>query len=256
MVLTGAQTTAFFENAAQMAIPRATVEQLEQEGIETVDDLTDFDKESLLQVADNLRRPGGRIPNLDPNAARGATIATPPFVFGAKSQKRLLAASEIVKYYNTVGRAITSANIMWDPIIRNFSDQWKALLDRKTAEDPEVPKISKTLTVIKWTEAFDDFLHQAIGVRMIPLAYVTRADTNVPAAAPALATHRPHSTEHGSVEEELVARANHDHPLFRDDNSKVYYFLEEATRTTSYAASIKPYQRAKNGRGAWNSLVS
>ena len=68
MVLTGAQTTAFFENAAQMAVPRATVDQLEQGNIEIVDDLTDFNKESLLQVADNLRHPGGRIPNSDPNA--------------------------------------------------------------------------------------------------------------------------------------------------------------------------------------------
>jgi hypothetical protein len=39
MVLTGAQTTLFFEHADQMAIPNATVVQLEQEGINTVDDL-------------------------------------------------------------------------------------------------------------------------------------------------------------------------------------------------------------------------
>ena len=35
MVLTGAQTTAFFEGADQMAIPNATVLQLVAEGIET-----------------------------------------------------------------------------------------------------------------------------------------------------------------------------------------------------------------------------
>jgi hypothetical protein len=36
----------------------------------------------------------------------------------------------------------------------------------------------------------------------------------------------------------------------------VYYLLEEATRGTSYAPTIKPYQRAKNGREAWRSLVN
>ena len=51
MVLTQAQTTAFFENAAQMAIPRLTVAQLVVEGIDTADDLAEFDKTSIEAVA-------------------------------------------------------------------------------------------------------------------------------------------------------------------------------------------------------------
>ncbi len=38
MVLTAAQTTLFFEGADQMAIPNATVLELVNEGINTVDD--------------------------------------------------------------------------------------------------------------------------------------------------------------------------------------------------------------------------
>ena len=38
MVLTAAQTTAFFENADQMGVQHATVVQLALEGIQTVDD--------------------------------------------------------------------------------------------------------------------------------------------------------------------------------------------------------------------------
>ena len=70
-------------------------------------------------------------------------------------------------------------------------------------------------------------------------------------AAPALAPSEPYSLEHGSVKQELVARASHTHALFREDNSDVYYKLEEATRGTLYAASIKPFQRVKQGREAW-----
>jgi hypothetical protein len=254
MVLTAAQITVFFESPAGMAIPHETRMQLQEEGIDDVSDLADFDKDTLKQVADNLRRPGGRVPNPDPGAVAGAMIPTPPFVFGAKSQMRLLAACDLIRYYDTVGREITTNNIRWDPVIKNFSEQWRALTNRRQADAPEVPKISKTLSVIKWTEAFADFLYRSIGVRTIPLAYVTRREPLVPAAAPPLAANRPHSAEHGSVDGELVARASHDHPLYRDDNSQVYYYLEEATRTTSYAASIKPYQRAKNGRGAWLAL--
>jgi hypothetical protein len=111
MVLTHAHTTAFFEAAAQMGIPRATVVQLVNEGISTVDDLSEFDRNSLQQVADNLRRPGGRIPDPTVGAIAGATIPTPPFIFGAKSQQRLLVACDIVRYYELTGRPLTAANI-------------------------------------------------------------------------------------------------------------------------------------------------
>ncbi len=89
MPLTAAQTTLFFEDAAQMGIPNATVVQLQTEGIDTVDDLADFDKDTIEQIAANLRRPAGSIPDPAPGAAIGATIPTPSFRFGVKSQLRL-----------------------------------------------------------------------------------------------------------------------------------------------------------------------
>ena len=82
MVLTAAQTTSFFENVDQMGVQHATVVKLALEGIQTVDDLADFDKEALQQLAGNLRRPGGRVPNPDQGAAAGSTIPTPDFVLG------------------------------------------------------------------------------------------------------------------------------------------------------------------------------
>ena len=69
MVLTAAQTRAFFRDADQMAIPDATVTQLATEGIATVSDLGKFEKDSIKQVVDNLRNPGGRIANPDPALA-------------------------------------------------------------------------------------------------------------------------------------------------------------------------------------------
>lgn len=256
MVLTAAQTLAFFEDDAQMGIPHDTVAQLRNEGITTVGDLADFDKDTLQQLADNLRRPGGRVADPNPGAAAGATIPTPSFVFGAKSQKRLLVATNLVRYFDTVGRDLTAANLQWTHVMKNFEIQWKALKDRKNDDDPDVPKITKALPIIKWTEAFQDFLNRKIGVRMIPLAYVTRAVADVPNALPPLATNRPHSTLHGSVEAELIARASHTHALFRDDNAEVYYEIEEATRGTTYAASIKPFQRTKNGRASWLAITN
>jgi hypothetical protein len=155
-------------------------------------------------MADNLRRPGGG----------GA-----PLVFGAKSQQRLLVATDLLRYYDTVGRPLISGNIQWDRIMRNFKEQFKALKDKKVADAPDVPKITKALPIIKWTDAMLGYMHRIIGVRMIPLACVVRELVIPPAAAPALEQHQPYSVEHGSIEAELIARASHDHALYRDDNA-------------------------------------
>ena len=184
MVLTGAQTTACFENHAQMGIPHVTMVQMHHEGIHSVADLADFDKDSLLQLADNLRKPGGRIPDPDPNAVEGATIPTPAFTYGAKSQKRLTVACDLIRYYQTVGRDLTAANIQWNQVMGNFEIQWKALKERKDEDDPEVPKITEALPIIEWTEGFQDFLNRVIGARMIPFAYVTQVDPQVPGMLP------------------------------------------------------------------------
>ena len=127
MVLTAAQTTTFFEHADQMGIPHTPVMQLHAEGIERVADLADFDKDSLQQLADNLRHPGGCIPDPNPGAPVGATIPTPPFVFGAKSQKQIAIACDLVRFYATVGRDLTAANLQWNTVMKNFEIQWKAL---------------------------------------------------------------------------------------------------------------------------------
>ena len=172
MVLTAAQTTAFFENRDQMGIPHKTMVQMQKEEIQTVADLADFGKQTLQQLADNLRKPGGRIPDPNPNAAPGATISMPAFTYGAKSQKRLTVACDLVRFYQIVGRDLTAANIQQNHFMSNFEIQWKALKDRKDEDDPDVPKTTKALPIIKWTEAFQEFLNRVIGARMIPLEYV------------------------------------------------------------------------------------
>jgi hypothetical protein len=121
------------------------------EGIVSVEDLGDFDNVSVKRMADNLRR------------------GTPKHVFGARSQKRLLVLCDLVRFYQTINRDLTAANIRWNHVAKNFEEQWKVLKDRKDADGPEVPKISKTLPVMKWTKSFPDFLRQVIGDRTIPV---------------------------------------------------------------------------------------
>ena len=160
VVKTKPQTTTFFKHANQMGIPHATVLQLQSKGITLVSDLADFNKNSLQQLADNLRHPGGHVLDPNPGAPPGSTIPTPPFVFGAKSQRCIAVACDLVKYYTTVGHDLTAANLQWNTVMKNFDIQWTALKERKGDDSPETPKISKALPVIKWTEAFQDFLNR------------------------------------------------------------------------------------------------
>ena len=111
MVFPAAQTTTFFQDTNHMVILNATRGTLLQEGITSVEDLTDSTDSDLKQIVENLRRPAGRTP--DPRAGQrgvpaGTTISTPPFTFGAKSQLRLKAATDIVRYYGTIIREITA----------------------------------------------------------------------------------------------------------------------------------------------------
>ena len=166
-----------------MAIPHATVLQVSHEGIDTVSDLAEFDKSPLKQIADNLRRPGGRIADPSPGAGAGATIPTPPFVFGAKSQMRMEVACNLIRFYDTIGRPLTAANLKWD-VMYKFGLIYKPLVARQLKAQPETPRITQELPIMKWVEAFEDHLHRCVGVRMIPLSYVIRANEGVDPLCP------------------------------------------------------------------------
>lgn len=234
-----------------MAVPAATLPGLTAEGIDLVDDLEEFDDSDLKQVMSNLRKPAGTM--ADP-ANPGNQIPIPPYVFGAKSYKRLKIAAAAVRYYLCVGRETSSVNMHFVNVLKEFGEQWQSLVAMKDNEEPSVPRITRSLPIVKWTESFEDFLHEVVGHRCIPLAYLIREEVVAANPPPPLANRRCYSAEHGSVKAELIARATHDNTKYSDDNQKLYSFIEEATRTTQYAASIRPYARRKDGRGAYLAL--
>ena len=56
-----------------------------------------------------------------------------------------------------------------------------------------MPKISKTLPAMKWSEAFTDLLHRVIKASVIPLACELRESGDTARPLPALAKNIPHS---------------------------------------------------------------
>ena len=146
MPLSNAQTTTFFTHASQMAIPAATVAALNNEGINTVDDLEQILPEDIERISKIFRS------------------QDPIVVFSVTSQKRLTNACHMVRYYNAVNRPLTAQNMKWNPTGKNFELQWKALNQVKDEDDPDVPKISKSLPIMKWKDAFVDMLGRVVGI--------------------------------------------------------------------------------------------
>ena len=100
--------------------PNATAVQLAVEGISTLDDLSKFSKEDINNLADSLRRM--RVPAI----ADGPPMEQQRFVMGARSQKCLAVAAQIVRYYEAVGQTLTAVNMRWETL-SNFEIQWRAI---------------------------------------------------------------------------------------------------------------------------------
>eukprot|EP00957_Ditylum_brightwellii_P008535 647530-Ditylum_brightwellii.AAC.1 len=81
-----------------MEVMNKTLTQLGHKGIKIVEDLAEFSKDNWMQVAENLKRSGGRMKNLDKEHGNDnpPMIAQTPYPFGVRTQKRLLEASELM----------------------------------------------------------------------------------------------------------------------------------------------------------------
>ena len=141
MVWTTDQKERFYKNASQMSITSdRTIVQLVIDDFDDPDDLVDFDEESLKQLVEMYHNPGGT--KTDPDD-EDSTIPMRPYQLGAKSLRRLIGACELMKYYRSVGRTMTSKNVKYEPMIKFFAEQYKVLKDRKKEDDPDTPKITR-----------------------------------------------------------------------------------------------------------------
>ena len=201
-------------------------------------------------IIESLRQPDGAAPE----GRAGPAAPTQPLKFDANAVFRLESSAGTMKCYETLNFQVAAGTLAREPAIKNFKLEHGALAERKSLT-ANAPRTSNNLDAVKCTEAFFELLSRLVGTRNVPLACVVQSEIEVDNATP---LHLPEgqccAAESGSIEQELIARASHDHPTCKEDDAKVCYLLEEATRGTTYSASTKPYQKRKNGRDAWFSL--
>ena len=148
------------------------------------------------------------------------------------SKKRVIVADNATRYYTQVGRDITPANMSWRTLA-NFDMQWKALKKQAKQDDPEVPKLGKQGSILKWIESKKLHLKSIIGVRDFSLAYLLNDTASRATARPVLLAYHPHCGELGSILEELNLYTSHVHPLFAQDNANLYDGIERGLTSTS-----------------------
>ena len=254
MPFTPAEIVLFFEDQAYMALTNRTTTALAAEGIAVPDDLSEYDKEGMGNIYRNLRKPA-KVLCIGAAGARGELQEVQAYELSAKSQIRLTIGATIAKFYEDVGRPLDPDNMKWN-VLKRFDEQHKALLARKTGDSTYVPpKLTKTFSTYKWLESFVLCLRQKVGVRNCPLEYVVREIDLVAAACPPLEPNEPHLLVHGgSIEGDMIARMSHTHPLFKVDNGAVFELIENSVRGTAIAASIAPFRRVRDGRGAFMAI--
>lgn len=101
----------------------------------------------------------------------------------------------------------------------------------------------------KWWEAIVSYFSQKYGVHNIPLTWIIRENAIPPNPLPDLEAGKPY-TAGKSIIEDAVAFFDHGSPLYKMDNNLVYSILDLATRGSPQAATMKPFSKDQNGRGA------
>ena len=156
------------------------------EGITTVAELAQWKDDDWGQLKNNCKNPD-RIPDPE-NPAN--LIHQITFAISVKSLKRFKAASELVRYYESVSIELTATKIHW-PVIENYEIQRKEIYLSTKQTVPDIPKIGQTTTVAKWNDSIIVYMGQVFGARKSSLNYVIRYNGGVGMPHPTLVLNRP-----------------------------------------------------------------
>ena len=242
----------YLRDVIGVADPQARREAIQEEGLNTLEDLIEFDSDGIKALCGSVRKPGGTIEN--PAYVAGGDqpeqIPNPGFAIPAICESRLKIAVYAAKIYDMIGRDLTQAALNRARL--RLWENHRQLVEEH--EDPEqLPSVSKTFGIVKAMDLVPNHLRDRLGVRKVALSYVIRETVDngpIPAQADDSAT----SDGYDSIMDELIDFTPHTGDSYKSDNAKVYQILQDMVQGTSFESSIKSYQRTRNGRSAYLAL--
>lgn len=235
----------------------AAVARVAHEGLDAYDSLLDFDPKAIKSLQTACKE---TVPAII--AADGQTVVTaaiPGVHLPMRSILRLVEAVYAAKYYNSIGRSLNVRSLHFDNVLSDYLLERKAYdaLKENTTEGnvPLLLEKDGDRKVINWVPSFRDYCSSIFGA-LGPLSYILRDESDVPSEADDPLDQNKHFGKAGSLFLELEARLPHDGPIFRQDNGRIYMKIAEAVKGTSVDSTIKPFMRTKDGRGAFQALIS
>ena len=231
------------------------------EGITNIEDLVDLNEdEGIKTLCQNIRKPAGTIPDPAwvapvPNnlGLVAPNIPRPGLQIPAICENRLTLAAYGATIYSSINRTYDTASLS-RARLREFKKH-KEMVSNHTEPDA-LPSINKTFTVTKFLDLFPTHLRELHGINDVALSYVIREPAAPPATLPVLQALKPWAVGQNSLMGELIAYTPHTGPAYDSDNARVYALLSNALSGTSAMASITRFQRSRNGRQAYLSLVT
>ena len=127
----------------------------------------------------------------------------------------LIAASVAIKFYDTCGYRVTVENMQRGIVLAIFETVENLNKRKKDTSSKKLTKLVGNNSLPFWLPKAMAELDAMIGTRGIPLSYLIREDVVAP-AEDQLIQGQAFSQENGSVTDELIQRATHDHPLIKD----------------------------------------
>ena len=115
----------------------------------------------------------------------------------------------------------------------------------------DLPVQGRNMHITRLLELVCDHLRDILGVRKSPLSYVVR-----PEVVPTMIENDPinvsrsFSVNYTCYHDELIARAEHDHPNYGEDSLMGLGILVAYLNETRFMTSLKPSIHTKDGRGA------
>ena len=218
-------------------------------GLDSIDELVYLDDDDVENAVKKCVRPGGTI-----TTGTGSTAVTAPDLgnpVSIRAEANLKLCVFYLRHRLRVGRTTTPAGVTL-ALVREWRDQMKFEAAFKvTATEPVINDKDWPRTL----ENIREFLSSVLGKTGVPLAYAIRTDVTPPAEG-----DDPAAGDAGSIYDtpdlEMIARAPHSGTAFRQDKRAIWDYMSNICGAHECWIYIKPAQRARDGRLAYQLLFN
>jgi hypothetical protein len=225
------------------------------QGIDSVRELGYLNDDDVINLCKTIRCTGGHLPNpafvADQEPAIPATIPYTGIMVSQRAETNMQLASYTVRHHNRISRTTNVAQM--NPMSIRRLREFKIKEGARASDPPSAPKIDPKNRP-KTMDALEDYFSCILGETKTPLAYVIRDVAEVPDEADDL------PASYDTPENEMIARMPHqdpqgeDLPTYIHDRSKVWQTMSAICRDDKCWTYIKPFQRSRDGRGAYQAL--